>query len=308
MAKKPSKADQFTQYFDNNWKNNKSTIRNRSNNLQQYDITYSWDAKSDNPNSFSRLQATYLPYQHTKPLTLSGSAVVLLEETNGFNAINVKQPVKENSKIPLTSIQKDLGMSTDLSANIPFITETKEKGKVVLVSENQTFKNHHLAPPILSDSYTPEYLKAAGPQCDQILLNPKQRREILIFEKKQKEAHDLIRSAQSDRLRTKKQLTGMQYHRGILMVDSNDNMNSEIYGEKAIKLAADKEYKSQIHLERKSRLANKLSSMHINGNILVPDTLGPRVKTNKFYQSKGYYISFSILYMYLSPYLVAYHY
>ena len=54
------------------------------------------------------------------------------------------------------------------------------------------------------------------------------------FEKKEKEAKELFRKAYGERERTKKQLTGMQFHRGVLMYDSNDNMNSEIYGEKAI--------------------------------------------------------------------------
>jgi hypothetical protein len=213
--------------------------------------------------------------------------VILLEETNGFNAINVKQPAKELSKIPLTADQRDLGMEKDLSGNIPFVKDTVNSGKVVLVGSKQTFKNQDLAAPVLVQSEMPEFMKAAGPNCDQKLLNPQQRREILMFEKQKREADHLIRAAQSDRMKTKKQLSGLQFHRGALMVDSSDNMESEIYGDRALKAAAHREYKSQIHLERTSRLAAKESAMHLNGNILVPESVGPRVKVEKAYQSKG---------------------
>lgn len=287
MKSKTSKADQFSEFFDNNWKKNKSSIRTRHDNARQYDVSYSWDAKSDNPKSFSRLQATYLPYQPVNPLTLSGSAVVLLEETTGFSAINVKQPNKVQSTIPLTSDQRDLGMKTDLTAEIPFVNDAKGKGKVVLVDVNQSFKNHSVVPPVLVQGELPAYMTAAGPQCDQILLNPQQRREIISIEKKKKEADDLVRAAQSNRIKTRQQMMGLQFHRGALMIDSSDNMDSEIYGQRATKLFAEQDYKRQIHLERSSRLAAMQSSMHINGNILLPDSLGPRVKTDKFYQSKG---------------------
>lgn len=178
-------------------------------------------------------------------------------------------------------------MTPDMSGSIPFVKDTVREGKVILVESKQTFKNQDLAPPVLARGEIPQFMKAAGPNTDQCLLNPKQRREILLFEKQKQEADRLIRSAQSERLKTRKQMAGLQYHRGVLMVDSSDNMDSEIYGERAVKQAAEREYKSQIHLERTSRLAAKQSALHLNGNILVPESLNPRVKVEKFYQSKG---------------------
>mmetsp|Transcript_7849 Transcript_7849/g.13001 ORF Transcript_7849/g.13001 Transcript_7849/m.13001 type:complete len:375 (+) Transcript_7849:131-1255(+) len=286
-TKRSSKAEKFSSLFDNNWRENKSTIRHRTEDLRQYDPSYSWDARSDNPKSFSRLQATYLPYQAVKPMTLSGPAVVLLEDTNGFNAINVKQPDKEISKIPLTTEQRDIGMNENLSGDIPFVADTISHGKVSLVKAPQTFKNQGLAPPVLTSDDVPEFLSQAGPNCDQKLLNPGQRRAIQEFERKKKEADVLIRSAKSDRMKTKKQMSGLQFHRGALMVDSSDNLDSEVYGARAVHLAAEREYKKQIHLERTSSLARQQSAMHINGNILVPDSVAPRVKVEKHYQSKG---------------------
>ncbi|KAJ1432933.1 hypothetical protein B484DRAFT_447515 [Ochromonadaceae sp. CCMP2298] len=286
-SKKPSKADKFTDLFDNNWKNNVSTIRHRTEDVRQYDPSYSWDARSDNPQSFSRLQATYLPSQPVKPITLSGAAVILLEETSGFNAINVKQPAKEMSKIPLSQEQKDLGMDVDLSGNIPFVTQTRQAGRITLVNGKQCFKNQGLAPPQLVQGDIPDYLTAAGPNCDRKLLNPTQRRAILDFENKKKQADELVRYATSERNKTKKQMSGLQFHRGALMIDSSDNLQSETYGDRAIKLAVEREYKSQIHLERSARLASKQSAMQHNGNILNPESINSRVKVEKYYQSKG---------------------
>ena len=111
---------------------------------------------------------------------------------------------------------------------------------------------------------------AAGPQCDQKLLNPRQRREILEFEKQQKGAMELIRVAAVEREKTKKQLNGMQFKRGALMFDSNDNINSEIYGESAKKELMMREYKDQMQMERMSRLANKQSAIQLNGQHISP--------------------------------------
>lgn len=108
-------------------------------------------------------------------------------------------------------------------------------------------------------------MQAAGSQWDQKLLNPKQRRLILEFDKQQKEATKLIQGAVAEREKTRKQLNGLQFKRGVLMFDSNDNPNSEIYGEYARNETMKNEYKNQIHMERSSRLATKQSAMQLNG-------------------------------------------
>jgi len=287
MSQKSSKADKLLNLFDNDWKMNKSTVRIKGDRTRSYDPAYSWDARSDNPNSFSRLQATEMPAQPCKPITMSGAAVIELEYNTGFDALNVKQHPRGESKIPLTVEQRDVGMRTDLSGTVPIATEARASNQVVVVDESLGFRNNQLAPPKLVQVNPPHYMEGAGPQCDQKLLNPKQRREIMEYEKRQYEANHILNAAVAARTKTRNQITGTQYHRGVLMVDSSDNMNSEVYGDRARQDAADKEYKAQIQLERMSRLANKRSSMHTNGNFLVPDTVGPRVKTEKNFQSKG---------------------
>ncbi len=218
---------------------------------------------------------------------MSGPAVIRLENTNGFNAINVKQPNRELAKVPLTVEQKDLRMNNDLSGKVPFVREAIENNNVVLMEGRPTFKNMSMIEPNLVAKPKPEYMINAGPQCDQRLLNPTQRREIQEFERQKKQADELIRSATAARNKTRKQMSGLQFHRGVLGVDSSDNPDSEIYGERAKTQMGNDEYKSQIHLERMSRLSNKQCVMHTNGNILNPETVGPRVKRNKDFQSKG---------------------
>jgi hypothetical protein len=288
MSKKLSgTADKFAELFDKDWKSAKSTIRVRSDNMKTYDPTYSWDAKVDDPKTFSRLQATYVTSQPVKPIVLSGAAVVLLENTNGFNSINVKQPSSELSKIPLTIPQRDTGMKVDLSGTIPILNDAKKLNAAVIMTETPGFNRHMMQAPTLQIAEPPKFMEAAGSQCDKKLLNPQQRRQIHEFEKKKNEADKLLLVAQAERHKTKKQMSGMQYHRGVLMFDSSDNTNSEIYGEKARLEQTQNEYKQQFELERLSKLSSKQSSIHTNGNFINPDSVAARVKTEKYYQGKG---------------------
>jgi hypothetical protein len=87
--------------------------------------------------------------------------------------------------------------------------------------------------------------------------------------------------------KTNKQILGQQFHRGILMVDSSNNENSLIYGEKAKDINSLQNYKEIKCLERRTNLAVRTSSIHTNGNIIDPESVASRVKINKDYQSKG---------------------
>jgi hypothetical protein len=212
---------------------------------------------------------------------------VKLEKNQGFNAINVKQPDRTVSAVPLTVEQHDVGMASDYSAQVPAYERARSANKVLVVEKPTGYENQGLQAPRVKEAAIPDFLREAGPQADQRLLHPKQRREIMEFEKKKLEAELLLKKAQMDRNKVRGQLASQQYHRGALMIDSSDNVNSEIYGDKAKKELSEQEYKRQIHLERRSRLSMMNSSITTNGNILVPDTIGPRVQLEKFYQSKG---------------------
>jgi len=278
--------NKFTDLFDNDWKRTRSSLRARTADDRSYDPSYSWDARSDNPVSFSRLHATDMPVQPTRPITLSSKQVLSLDPTSG-QFINPKVEPKQVSFIPLTADQKVLDMKTDLSGSVPILKEAAQTQKRVLVEERSAFKNNHMKAPTFRTEEVPAFMLAAGPMADQCLLNPAQRREIIEFEKRQNEAHQFIRAATAAREKTRKQIYGQQFRRGILMMDDAHNEESEIYGQRARKEHAEKQYKAQIHLERKSYLATRMSSMATNGNILVPDSIAPRVKIESMYQSKG---------------------
>lgn len=284
-----SAADKFTSLFDQqDWAQTKSALRTRvQSNQRPYDPTNSWEARSDNPQSFSRLDQTLVPYQPSAPIVLSGTAVVQLERNEGFNAINVKQPSRQVSRVPLTMEQQDVQMCGDLSAQVPQLTQARADGQRLVVGQPTRFENMSLQAPRLVQTAVPDFIQQAGPQGDQRLLNPAQRREMLAFDLQQKAADSLLKTAVMDRNKVKKQLSSQAFHRGALMIDSSDNIQSEIYGERATQEMAEKEYKRQIHLERQSRLAVKQSSIATNGNLLAPNTIGPRVQVEKYYQSKG---------------------
>lgn len=284
---KASTADRFASLFDQDWANSRSLIRNRVQESRVYDPTNSWEARSDNPRSFSRLDQTLVPFQKTSPIVLSGTQVIRLENNVGFNAINVKQPVQEKSSIPLNLNQQDATMQSGLSGKVPLIDQVDGERTILVMKGKPSFGNQALHGPQLEAIAKPEFMIQAGDQANQRLLNPKQRREFNIISQQELDAKNLVHRAKLQRRHTRNIVSGPDYTRGVLMVDSNDNIHSEIYGERAIQAQADKEYKRQVHLERRSRLANMESSMQTNGNLLNPETLGPRVKIEKVYQSKG---------------------
>lgn len=287
--KKASTADKFSQLFDQDWSNTKSRIRTQQENRRTYDISNSWDARSDNPQEFSRLDQTLVPFQKSRPIVLSGNCVVQLEENTGYDTLNIKMPnFKSTSHIPLTVQQKDTGMTNDLTGQIPILDHTVSSSNQILVMDKRPgFENNNLSAPTLKAVAPPEYFHQAGKEVDGKLLNPKQRREVYRLIQQGEDAKQLVNAAQRDRNKTRNLINGAVYHRGIMMCDSNDNVHSEIYGERARRDQADREYKQQIGLERQSNLCKKTSSILVNGNILCPESLGPRVKLEKDFQSKG---------------------
>lgn len=283
---KGNMVGKFTELFDNDWKRTRSNVRARTADDKSYDISYSWDARSDNPKEFSKMEATDIPVQFSKPVTLSGSQIVELEPQSG-QFLNPSIPNREQAKIPLTAEQHDLDMSHDLRGTIPICQSAFAQGKTVTIEKRPVFNNMDLQPPTFQLESKPDYMIRAGPNADEVLLNPYQRRQIIEFQKREKEANAFIRKASNGRGATKKIVGGPLFKRGVLMVDAAENPDSEMYGERARKEIAAKEYKAQIHLERRSQLATKTSSIATNGNLINPDSVAPRVKTNAPYQTKG---------------------
>eukprot|EP01031_Cornospumella_fuschlensis_P040841 gene40841-49813_t len=142
MTKKLSNADKFASLFDQDWAHTKSRIRGKVDSSQRaYDMTNSWDARSDDPTSFSRLEQTNVPFQPSAPIVLSGTAVVKLERNEGFNALNVKQPAETVAVVPLTIEQQDVRMREDYSSKIPILEHARSQNKVLLVDRPNTYEN-----------------------------------------------------------------------------------------------------------------------------------------------------------------------
>lgn len=286
--------ERFTGLFDKDWKRTTSRLRSRYADDRSYDPSYSWDARSDNPERFSKLggggKETNVPVQTCRPVALSGTQVIELEAQPGQFLGNSDSAFANRSptKIPLTVEQLDLDMTHDLARpRVPILDEARTNNKHVTVSQRPVFQNYHIHPPAFQIEQPPEFMIAAGPNGDQCLLSPHQRRAIIEYEKRKKEADAYTRVATAAREATRKQISGQLFNRGVLMVDSAFNQESEIFGERAKKIQAEKDYRAQIHLERYSALSTKMSSMATNGNILVPSTVKPRVQTEKYFQSKG---------------------
>ena len=281
-------ANAFTELFDRDWKRTKSSIRARTADDASYDPTYSWDAMADNPKAFSKMESTDVPVQFARPVTLSGQQVIPLEPLSGqFLNVDPVQKLKGLHAIPLTHDQVDVDMHNDLHGRIPIHEEARQSGKFVTIKERAVFSKSQNQPPKFQVEHKPEFMERAGPQGDQILLNPAMRREIIEFEKREQEARALLREASQKRSKTKKMVTGPLFKRGVIQVDSAENVGSDVYGDQAMRDTHNKNYRSQIHLERRSHLSKLQSSIATNGNITNPDSVAARVKTNPDYQSKG---------------------
>ena len=255
---KKSLADQFTGHFDRDWGTKKSRIREIRTERFDYSPNYSWDAKSDNPESFSRLGEKAIPVQTGRPCTLVGKRVVELEEAPGMQMLNViEQPMSKNP-LPLSSLQKDSGMTgDDISGDIPFLKESQKEGKKVLMDKNYSFNNYAVCPPKFTAEEIPDFYKQAGSNADQKLLNPSQRRKIMEFDCRERDARLQLQAASSEREKLRQSIAGPNYHRGILMCDSNDNVNSEIYAERAKKLHEKEQRREHAHVNRTNNLIEK---------------------------------------------------
>ena len=179
-------ANAFTELFDGDWKRTKSSLRARTaNEGQAYDPTYSWDARTDNPAAFSKMESTDVPVQFARPVTLSGQQIIPLEPLSGqFLNVDAPSKLKGLNHIPLSHDQTDVGMHEDIHGTIPIHEQATKEGKFVTIKERPVFSKSQNQPPKFQMEEKPDFMDKAGPQGDQILLNPTQRRAIIEFEKR----------------------------------------------------------------------------------------------------------------------------
>lgn len=288
-----SLADQLTKHFDRDWSTQRSELRKVTTNRLNYSPVHSWDALSDKPEKFSRLQANNIPTQRCHPCTLSGSRVIELENPSGLSVLNIYDVKQTKSHIPINVIQKDVGLvEQDLSGQIPMVTQAQQEGKTLLLEKSYHFKNYKIQPPEFQAIEKPSYYIQAGSQADQKLLNPAQRRGIMEYETKVSKADKIINEAKFFRSKVKANLTKPTHNRGVAMYDTNENINSEVYGETAKQLAIERE-KHLNHVEnRRQHLIDCGSHLTTQFGTLIKED----APQESMYQKKGYapgYLSFN---------------
>mmetsp|Transcript_8952 Transcript_8952/g.9469 ORF Transcript_8952/g.9469 Transcript_8952/m.9469 type:complete len:368 (+) Transcript_8952:58-1161(+) len=280
-----SKANKFASHFDNNWITQKSKIRDIRTERVNYSPTYSWNAQSDDPRVFSKLNADQLPVQPTHPCTLSGARIIELEPSSGMEVLNGLQKPLGTTKLPLTPHQVDAGMiGDDLRGNIPIVSNANNNGQKVIMKHNYSFQNYTIRPPDFVAEELPTFYREAGPQGDQKLLTPAQRRKMMEIDAQSRSANAHLGQAVNERNKLKTSLTGPSHHRGVLMVDSSDNINSEIYGNKAQEILNKTSKVQQFHEARQQNLLRNNGSLSNDfGNLVTEDK-----RQEKLFQNKKY--------------------
>mmetsp|Transcript_15896 Transcript_15896/g.23944 ORF Transcript_15896/g.23944 Transcript_15896/m.23944 type:complete len:373 (-) Transcript_15896:102-1220(-) len=270
---KLSRPDQLTAHFDRDWATQKSHIRSVRTERMNYSPTYSWDAKSDNPVSFSKLNADQLPTQPCRPCTLSGNRVIELETPGGMAVLNVTERPMPRSQLPLSAHQVDAGMTgNDLSGTIPMVSQASAEGKTIVMKKNYAYSNYDVHPPQFVAEEIPQFYMEAGKNGDQKLLTPAQRRKMMEIDAQQREAKGHLKQAVSERQKLKDSLVGPVYHRGVLMYDSNDNKDSEVYALKARTFEQKQEKAKKTAAQRQEALRKCGSSLATDFSNLVPET------------------------------------
>lgn len=280
-----SKPNKFASHFDNNWITQKSKIREIRTERVNYSPTYSWNAQSDDPRTFSKLNADQLPVQTTHPCTLSGTRIIELDPLSGMEVLNGLEKPSGTTKLPLTSHQVDIGMNgDDLRGNIPIVSNANQTGQKVIMKNNYSFQNYSIRPPNFITEELPTFYREAGPQGDQKLLTPAQRRKMMEIDAQSRLANSHLSQAVSERTKLRTSLTGPSHHRGVLMVDSSDNINSEIYGNKAQEIQNKSQKIQQFHEMRQQNLIRNNGSLSKDFNNLVPEDK----RQEKLFQNKKY--------------------
>jgi hypothetical protein len=283
MPRKGDKIERFTKFFDKDWKTCRSSLTQLQADDKSYDPSNSWDGRSDNPASFSRLQSTAMPTQTNCPITMSGATVIPLEPFDGL-PIFPNYGSKTQSDIPLTVEQRDLGMALNLTGKLTIAENARAEGKNVFLDQTPSFQNMEMRSPRFSTNAVPAFMNEVGPQCDQKLMTPAQRRQVLDFEVRSRAANEYMRKAASDRIKTKKLIAGIPFHRGVLGYDSTKNPESEAYGPRAQALQNKHGKVDRFHDARREYM-NKVGGTVVRE--VLSNTGRGGVDDDKTFQSKG---------------------
>lgn len=175
-----STAEKFATLFDNDWQNQRSTLRQtRHQSSASYNPAYSWNARSIDP-KLDRITGTVndTSKAFSRPIGLSGSTVVPLEPNQGLEVFNVPKSNNNSINHALTTEQEVIGMNRNPSGVIGIVEQAKRLNKVVIADHDGGFINMDVKPPTFTLVDPPKGLVEAGSQCDKKLLTPAQRLEV----------------------------------------------------------------------------------------------------------------------------------
>jgi hypothetical protein len=277
-----STADNISQLFDNNRSNQmmdgQFTANMSNNGVKHASKTLRTDRLSRSHNRITEgLKSTLSSFSPgcdpSHNVHLSGSLRRLEKHYKPTKAVTV----------PLTLEQSDLGMESSLLGTIPMSDSVGKEDHSVFLAQTGNLCLANLQKPTFKVVQLPSYILEAGPQCDQKLLTPLQRREYMTFEKRKLDANLAIKRSKAFRMKSRDNiLTG----RGFRDNSICDSEESNTYG---YTIAENHEIQRtlRLHSDRKDYLAQKSSATSSNGDFILPNTIPQSVPLITDIQRKG---------------------
>ena len=185
--------------------------------------------------------------------------------------------------VPLTLEQSDLGMESSLFGAIPMSDSVGKEDHSVFLAQTGNLCLANLQKHTFEVVRLPSYIIEAGPQCDQKLLTPLQRREYMTFEKRKLDANLAIKRSKAFRTKSRDNISTGKNFRENSISDFDD---TNTHGFTA---AENHEIKRtlRLHSDRKDYLAQKSSATSINGDFILPNTIPQSVPLITDIQKKG---------------------
>jgi hypothetical protein len=280
--KSTSTADNISQLFDNSRSNQmmdgQFTANMSNNSVKHPSKTLRTDRLSRSHNRITEgLKSTLSSFSPgcdpSHNVHLSGSLGRLEKHNKPTKAVTV----------PLTLEQSDLGMESSLLGIIPMSDSVGKEDLSVFLAQTGNLCLANLQKPPFKVVQLPSYIIEAGPQCDQKLLTPLQRREYMTFEKKKLDANLAIKRSKALRMKTRDNISSGKSFRENSISDSGD---TNTYG---FTVAENHEINRTLRLysDRKNYLAQKSSATSINGDFILPNTIPQSVPLTTDIRRKG---------------------
>jgi hypothetical protein len=176
-----------------------------------------------------------------------------------------------------------LGMESSLLGTVPMSDSVGKEVHSVFLAQTGNLCLANLQKPTFKVVQLPSYIIEAGPQCDQKLLTPLQRREYMTFEKRKLDANLAIKRSKAFRMKSRDNIsTGKSFRENSI----SDSEESNTYGFTAAE-NHERNRTLRLHSDRKNYLAQKSSATSINGDFILPNTIPKSVPLTTDIQRKG---------------------